>query len=339
MAFLIGCIFVISTITLIEIVLRMWNKNNQLIIQANPTILIPDPFLGRKVRANVKGSCTIQKGESEVIYTYSTDIKGRRITPQSSETKKTKICLFFPCSFTFGIGVNDDETFPFYFAQQNPECKVYNYGIPSGSPQQMYLLISEPNFTDDLECLPLIIIYWFIPHHLERLIGTPNLVGSWGGRLPCIEMENDSLIYKGLFMNAYPTYYLINRFLNSFMILQKLYSIKYTKDNYSEKDIILFIRILEASKEKLSPYFPKTQFIFLFNPGSSKEIPKLKERLLHNKNFFVIDFSNDEKKIKMINTLMKSNEYLGIDNHPTSKTHRLMAEWVTEYLNESQILQ
>ncbi|MCA1902212.1 MAG: hypothetical protein LDL53_08350 [Candidatus Hydrogenedens sp.] len=335
LAFLFGCFLLACIFLTAELICRLFLfEHEKITIHEEPSILIPDSKLGRKLRPDVNGYCKIQKGEKQVIYHYTIDEKGRRITPQEENSQKTKLALFFPCSYTFGVGVNDDETFPSYFAKLNPTIKVYNYGMPSGSPQQMYLKVSEPDFFTEVESLPCFLVYLFIPHHLDRVSGKFNLIGSWGRRLPCVVLEKDELSYKGLFMEVYPMQYLLSRLINSSVLMKKIFFISQhdMKLEYKDEDIILFVKILEKTKDILSTYFPELHFVFLFNPGSSNAIPLLRNYLSDLDKFIVIDFSVDEDKSKIINSLIEKNEYLGIDGHPTPKTNQIMAEWLTQDL-------
>lgn len=78
--------------------------------------------------------------------TYTITPQGIRATPGSRPGGDT--VLFFGCSFTFGEGVNDDETLPFYFARGTGfKYNVVNLGFHGYGPHQMLrsLQLQLPN--------------------------------------------------------------------------------------------------------------------------------------------------------------------------------------------------
>jgi len=307
-----------------------------------PPISVPDPLMGWKLKPNVKGQGEIIRGNHKISFCYTTDAKGRRVTPQNLDVQKTKVCLFFPCSLTFGEGVNDNETFPFFFAQLNPSCKVYNYGIPGGSPQYMYLMVHFPGFFEDLENLPALLIYLFIPHQINRLIGTFNLIGTWGKNFPCIELENESLIYRGTFREVYPIRYWFSKTLHSSKLIGNslnAFNIDYPK-SFSKKDYELLIKILLETTKKLRTYFPEVKMIFVFNPGSSSECPGLKTMLeVYKEDIVCIDYMNTPERIETISKMSEEGKYLLLDGlHPTAEAHKTMAQFVSEDLKNLGIL-
>lgn len=186
-------IFTISVITLIigigEILLRIYLNNKNITIVERPPILIFENGF-RQNNPNIKGEADVYKANKKLgSFKYTIDEKGRRKTPQDETHPKKNAVIFLGCSYTFGYGVNDDETFPAQFAKINPGCVVLNYGKPANSPQEILILVSNPKFYAEIPNLPAIFVYLYIPHHLERLAGSWELIGSWGKKLPYIELK------------------------------------------------------------------------------------------------------------------------------------------------------
>ena len=73
-----------------------------------------------------------------VKYTIGTD--GSRITPQYIESSHR--INFLGCSVTFGEGLNDDETLP-YFVAKNGFYSVKNYGFSGYGPHQVLALLKS----------------------------------------------------------------------------------------------------------------------------------------------------------------------------------------------------
>src|SRR5437879_10062020 len=80
--------------------------------------------------------------------------------------------LFFGCSMTFGLGVNDNETMPFYMAQYASHYRPYNYGVSGYGPHYMLAQLQRGDLTKDIHETHGIALYTFIDHHIDRPIGT-----------------------------------------------------------------------------------------------------------------------------------------------------------------------
>lgn len=82
--------------------------------------------------------------EKELIYNVISTIgeDGFRTTP--SAKKGLSRINFFGCSFTYGYGLNDDETFPYYVAQKIENISVKNFGFTGyGVHQALAILQSD----------------------------------------------------------------------------------------------------------------------------------------------------------------------------------------------------
>ena len=139
-----------------------------------------DPVLGYGAKAivaktsnrNIKGDLVIY----DVLYT--TDEKGRRITPDNQSTADTLI-LLFGCSFTVGEGLEDHETFAWQLSELlGPKFQVYNYGFHGYGSHHMLALL-ESNRLDDLknEYKNVYAYYLSFPSIEQRSGG----IAQWGG--------------------------------------------------------------------------------------------------------------------------------------------------------------
>lgn len=89
------------------------------------------PRPGARVRSR-----RILNGRTVFDVTYTIDDQGHRTTPGSRSDGDT--ILFFGCSFTFGQGVNDDQTLPAYFARRTSfQYHVVNLGYSGYGAHQM----------------------------------------------------------------------------------------------------------------------------------------------------------------------------------------------------------
>jgi hypothetical protein len=124
---------------------------------------------------------------------YSIDKNSMRVTPDSPKGHGPAI-MFFGDSFTFGQGVNDDETLPNAFSILSG-MRVLNFGASGYGPQQMLRLLEldipkivEPQF-------PRLMVYTALAEHIQRAAGHAD----WDQDGPLYEVENDRARYVGSF--------------------------------------------------------------------------------------------------------------------------------------------
>ena len=103
---------------------------------------------------------------------YNLDENGLRRTPSIISNKETKSVVFFGCSFTFGFGLNDNETIP-YIVQEKAgnKFKVYNFGMDGYGTQQMLYVIDHNIIDTILKFEPKNFVYIVIPDHIYRMLG------------------------------------------------------------------------------------------------------------------------------------------------------------------------
>ena len=90
--------------------------------------------------------------DGEVIYDviYSIGADGFRITNDESLDHVPRI-NFYGCSFTFGAGLNDDETLPYYFKNKFKNVSVKNFGFHGyGAHDALAILQSKRDTKGDI---------------------------------------------------------------------------------------------------------------------------------------------------------------------------------------------
>jgi len=111
----------------------------------------------------------------ELIYdvTYTIDDDGLRIAPPTAGLAANEPCvLFFGGSYTFGEGVNDDQTMPWLVAVLGGHrYQVRNFGFAGYGPHQMLAAIESGLVERVARCTPRYAVYQAHPHHLLRAAG------------------------------------------------------------------------------------------------------------------------------------------------------------------------
>ncbi len=132
------CVFLI-VIGLAETALRYWQRRIVQSDQLDPGLLDYDPLLGWKLTRNWQG----QHRHHDFTAVYSTNRDGFRslIVPDNHSQKRYAV---LGDSFTFGYGVNDDQTFVQLLNADNPfDTVFFNFAVPGYSTDQELLLFQH----------------------------------------------------------------------------------------------------------------------------------------------------------------------------------------------------
>jgi hypothetical protein len=78
-------------------------------------VIEKNKVMGYQLSASIQVSTTATR-DGQLVYSsaFSTDAYNRGITPKTTAIVPDKYVVFFGDSNTFGDGVNDDETLPYY---------------------------------------------------------------------------------------------------------------------------------------------------------------------------------------------------------------------------------
>lgn len=107
--------------------------------------------------------------------TYTHDEDGWRVMPKPTGPPPHPEIIFLGCSFTYGIGVEDDASYAALLAKEAwPRCRVRNYSFSGWGTTHVCLVLEEALKQDKPAC----VIYAFTPAHLKR----NSLRASWHGK-------------------------------------------------------------------------------------------------------------------------------------------------------------
>jgi len=224
--------------------------------------------LGYKPQPSMRVS-SIRKANGATIYSavYTTDAHGRRLTPQPRLSEPPKrFALFFGCSYTFGEGLNDNETLPLFFSRSAPLYRAYNYGLSGYGPQQMLEHLKRQAMAEEISEQHGIGVYTFMDHHVKRVIGAMRSYSLWADIMPYYYLNGqNSLIRNGCFKTGRPVLNRLYWLLNKSQVVQ-YFNLDLPRIN--ENHFKLTARILEESAVLFNKKFPGSQLYILFYPGS-----------------------------------------------------------------------
>jgi len=138
---------------------------------SNPAYFQTHKILGTVPKKNIQ--ITAQKSyRNKLLYNvqYTIDQNGLRIGFNHRQEPETAV-LFFGGSFTFGEGVNDNETMPYRFEEKGI-FKAFNFGFHGYGPHQMLAILEnemEKSIVSDTPSK--YAVYQAIAGHVDRCAG------------------------------------------------------------------------------------------------------------------------------------------------------------------------
>ncbi len=272
----------------------------------------------KKLFAN---SYLINNQDSTVIYNvqYSVDDYNRRINPSNSDNQKDKrFALFFGGSFTFGSGVEDYETLPFHFVNQDTNYISYNYGFGGYGSNQMLANLKSPNFKEEILQKKGVCFYIYIDNHINRVNGFFNTFTKFGAFTPYYNIKNGEISNKVSFIEGRPIlsyfYFLLDN-SNTLEYFNINFPLKITNKHYE-----LTASVIKESYTSYLQHFGQNDFYIVIYPGHSDKI---------------IDYLKDTK-IKVLNykNLFESNDQFQIyppyETHPNARAFELLSKKINE---------
>ncbi len=258
----------------------------------------------------------------------SIDKNGLRISPPCQKDSKNAV-LFFGDSYTFGEGVNDNQTMPFCVGLElDGEYCIYNFGCYGYGTHQMLAGIENGLVTSivkqDLHYAIYLALY---PEHVYRLSGVrpwprgPKFVLGKDGRphYAGLYRDNDSRygfwilkIKRQLMKSA-----LIKRFVNLGIQIRE-----------TDKD--LFVAMVSQSRQLLLEQHPMAEFHMIVWPTITHiDTDKYVFDKLISKD---INIHFIEDILPGIHNSYKTYSISELDRHPNALAHRMVAQYILNHI-------
>ncbi len=259
---------------------------------------------------------------------YTINSKGIRETPFR---KNGRLCnvVFSGGSITFGEGLGDTETMPYYFQDAGGgKFRAHNLGFHGYGPHQMLRMIETGRMADLVDGPFQVVIYQGIPAHVDRVAGKT----SWDFYGPRYTMNQEGRVeYNGPFHGTVFRYflgYLKDSLLYKFIRTHLLHSTL-----LDSKDIPLYLKILARAKSELENTYGAQFLVLFWDKGSGYTLANQIVQQLDQGQFQVIRVS---QIIPNIQTNREAFILSPDDPHPNARAHRLIGEYLAEVLQDYQ---
>ncbi len=264
----------------------------------------------------------LTKGK-KILYdvTYQFDSFRRRITPHENHSAN-KHLIVTGCSFALGVGLEDNQTLPYFLAKENNTIIPYNYGIAGSGTNSM--LAQTENYINQ-KAVPQsegYFVYILLNFHVPRS-NALAMEREWLWDTPYYEKVADKLEYRGNFKEAQP---LLTTFYHQTQKILKRLGVKLNYPPLRHKHYRYTCDLIHQARQIYKARFPRGRFVVYDHPYD--ELNSVLKSCLKEKMVEVIP-----SKI-----ITDSNDYFPHDNHPTMLLNQKIALEISEYLKTKHSL-
>jgi hypothetical protein len=212
--------------------------------------------------------------------------------------------LFFGCSFTFGEGVQADETVPYQVGiQSQGRYKVYNFGFHGYGPNQMLAFMERGRLREVVDTPPRFAIYQALPDHVARVAGKI----PYGKHSPRYRLDAEGTIrLNGHFDDGQKPHSPFQSHFREQLRKSAMYrALENLRPRTDEDNVRLLLATVRTSRDLLEAEFPGIQFrvILWRNFAYERQLYEELEKGFKNMNIPVYpvvsilpDYSTDSSK-------------------------------------------
>lgn len=248
--------------------------------------------------------------------TISTDSLGRRITPLVDSLPRSRYALFLGCSYTYGDGVSDNQTLPYYFQTLSPEYRAYNYGYMAYSPLHMLARLQQGTLEREILQKDGFAVYTLINDQLDRVIPATRWIELTQGKFPYLDEK--TMQTGGVFADKRRVYtQAVLRFQGTGLqqIMKWGYPRTHTTAHYQ-----LLVDIIKKSEEEYKRRFGNDHFYVVVFPGNPLSAET--KRMFDEKGIKYFDYSG---------LMSITDNMLPFDNaHPAPQVYEKVAQRLSE---------
>jgi hypothetical protein len=228
--------------------------------------------------------------------TYITTPTGKRYTPPLYEKVERDI-IFYGCSFTYGEGVNNNQTIAYHVQEALPNTHAHNLGLSGYGPNEALdsVLNMDEIFREDPPLKKPIGIYIYFKDHISRT--TFNISHMYWTDILSLRTftynEDGSLKEAVFYREKHPIKY----FLYSLVKVSRFTRILYLElvekaqraPSFNPKDIQDTMKIIKLTQDKFLERYPDGDFyVFTLDPDGESQNTYMRK--------FGINILNDNDK-------------------------------------------
>ena len=287
----------------------------------------PDPLLGWKLEES-RVSRSIEKIGGAVIYdvSYSIDLLGHRISPPDRGDKVQGCVLFLADSFPFGMGVSDQETFPYQVGlKTHGRFRVVNLSVTGYGAEHMLATMERGDLAAHPPCKPTHIFYVALPSHVLRAAGKQTF-SIYGPRYQL--GPNGVPEYLGTQQRP-PKWQRWRERLADQLSKSQIYRILPERAGTTEGDVELYFAIVKEAFSRFEHQWPKAELHVI--------VWDLRDSYANGQARFHSGFETMRTQIHFIDDILPGYtknpvryQLHRFDRHPNPMAHEMVASYLAE---------
>jgi hypothetical protein len=282
------------------------------------------------VAPDAKFKIKLLRGKEVIYDQFYTANKFMFRGPENKKPDAKKHAIFGGCSFTWGDGLENKDTFSSQFQLNTSEYQSYNHSFPGGGLHTLLRYDDFYHLNEGVQEKEGYFFYTFIPTHMERFFLRYNFLRLLPELVPYYKVENGNVNYKGIVRDqkVYQTFKIAyDKGLGDTLINTQ------DPNKWEQQDLADYVLAVNYLKSSYLNQFPKGKFIFLFHPLGNP--PGLKEDIkfhLKARNIEFIDLAH-EYGIELMNAKKTYDDmFIPYDGHPNAIANELAGKALATHL-------
>jgi hypothetical protein len=256
---------------------------------------------------------------------YNIDDKYRRVTTSKEKSNNEKNFLIMAgCSYTFGSGLNDEQTLASIVNLKSKKFEAYNYGMRGASPGDILLRLNSIK-PQDLPQKTGAVIYIYIDDHMARLTYDPNIIGTWGAKSGYYKYDDGPVEYLGTYEETFPIKTLFYKLLFSTNTVRYFFMATFNSVKIQDFDK-LTTAIEQMQKVSFEKLHAENFYVLIYPATYSARI--LAQRL-EMKKIKYLDYSNWNMFL-----LSSGQSVIQYDGHPSYESNLILGQSISETLDK-----
>jgi hypothetical protein len=243
----------------------------------DPEYHVAHPILRYAAQKDHVGTSTRHdQGQVTFDVQYTIDANGLRVSPPATAEESGDCILFFGGSFTFGEGVQDEETMPYQVGlKTQDQYQVYNSAFHGYGPHHMLTALEHKVVEEAIQCAPRYVIYPAIVAHAARVAGR----AFWDRHGPRYVFEEGRVVFRGRFSDdslfSDDVYDQFRKSAISQRVMRK------KAEQVEPQDIQLFGASVAAARDHVETHYPGSVFHVLLWDWLGEETSIAMRETLH----------------------------------------------------------
>ncbi len=309
---------------------RGWLQHSQSISTGSFTGQIEGPdrqaFAQLLPLSSARARKTKSDGSLDFDVRYHTDAVASRVVPGRPDQGPD--IFLFGCSFTFGEGLEDDQTLAARLQSLRSSDRIYNFGIRNAGTSDAWIHLKRKL---EAGARPQRCVYLFMDDHFRRT-GLPDVTVATQPARPRFILRDSQPVLMGRAGDTFSSP--LEAFRVNLARRSHIYRSLASRWVPDERVTDLIAGLGDAMNRECQSHGVKFLFVIFASDGSRFDVPidRIKTKL-EATGVSVLD-SRPLLSEHMTRTGMTSNQLFFADSHPRPEYARLIASWIDKKLSD-----